>query len=225
MIKIFYEDKFLVVCEKAVGVLSEEVNRKRNMPEILRAETGAYNIFTLHRLDKAVGGVMVYAKSKKATPKLSADFREHRVTKEYLAVVKGEPRNDSGVFEDFLFRDSKNNKSYVVKTLRRGAKTAKLEYSLIDKAKIGDQTFSLVKIKLFTGRTHQIRVQFSSRKMPLLGDEKYGGKDKKCNISLWSAHLSFSHPITGEMIDCVSLPPDKYPFNLFGGIDKVFNKR
>lgn len=220
MLNILYQDKFIVVCEKPVGILSEEVSKKRNMPSLLKEQVKAYKISVVHRLDKLVGGVMVFSKNAKATANLSRMILEHKLTKEYLAVVKGKPENESGVFEDILFKDSSKNKSFVVKTLRKGAKQAKLEYKVIKTIKRGLEELSLVKIKLHTGRTHQIRVQFSSRKMPLLGDEKYGGADKNCKIALWSTHLEFDHPILKQKINIYSFPENKYPWNLFGKIDE-----
>ena len=215
MINILFEDKFIIVCEKPQGVLSEWHERQKNMPDLLKKQSKAFKISVIHRLAKPVGGVMVFSKHPKATANLAKAVQNHQLTKEYYAVVKGKPQPDSGVFEDILFRDSKNNKSYVVKTLRKGAKPAKLSYKLIDTVDSPEGVLSLVKVKLFTGRTHQIRVQFASRKLPLLGDEKYGGKSAKCDISLWSAHLKFSHPVLFSDIDITLLPPQKYPWNLF----------
>lgn len=219
MIKVLYQDKYIIVCEKPVNILSEQQsNTLRTMPDILKKMTGAYKIDTLHRLDKMVGGAMVYSKSEKATKVLSRDIREHRFTKEYLAVVHGIPEQFSGEMKDFLFKDSKNNKSYVVKTLRRGAKEASLEYETLVSAKTDKgNDVSLVKIRLHTGRTHQIRVQFSSRKHPLLGDGKYGSTDNGCFIALWAYHLSFRHPVNFQKtVDEISLPPIKdYPWKIF----------
>lgn len=222
MINILYEDKYIIVCEKPVGVLSEEIPHKRNMPDLLKQQTKAYKINVLHRLDKLVGGVMVFSKHPKATAGLSKAILNREITKEYLAVIKGVPHSKIGVMEDYLFKDSKINKSFVVKTLRKGAKQAKLEYEVLDTKKSEGADVSLVKIRLHTGRTHQIRVQFSSRQMPLVGDEKYGGADKKCKIALWSAHLGFKHPISRNEVDIKLMPPKNYPWDLFQNIDKFF---
>jgi len=219
MIKVLYEDKFIIVCEKPVNILSEkQTNTLRTMPDILKKMTGAYSIDTLHRLDKMVGGTMVYSKSSKATKILSADIRDHRIIKEYLAVVHGAPEPKMGEMKDYLFKDSKKNKSFVVKTLRKGAKEASLEYEVLStKEKAEGEAISLVKIRLHTGRTHQIRVQFSSRKHPLLGDGKYGSHDNGCFIALWSHHLEFNHPIfKKERVSQFSFPPlSSYPWKLF----------
>ena len=171
MIELIYNDKFITVCIKPVGVLSERGNAKeRNMPELLKKATGAYKIDTVHRLDKAVGGLMVYSKNQIASSSLSKQIADRKMIKEYLAVVHGSLPEKSGEMCDYLFKDSSKCKSFVVKNERKGAKFAKLEYKLLGSADYKGEKFSLVKIRLCTGRTHQIRVQFSSRKMPLAGD-------------------------------------------------------
>ncbi len=219
MIKVLYEDKFIIVCEKPVNILSEkQTNTFRTMPDILKKMTGAYAIDTLHRLDKMVGGTMVYSKSSKATKVLSRDIKEHRLIKEYLAIVHGRPNPESGEMKDFLFKDSKNNKSFVVKTLRKGAKEASLEYKVLNTLKNDkNEEMSLVRIRLHTGRTHQIRVQFSSRRHPLVGDGKYGSHDNGCFIALWSHNLEFRHPIFAKnKISEQSYPNiNQYPWKLF----------
>lgn len=186
------------------------------MPELLKGQTKSYKISVVHRLDKLVGGIMVFSKNPKATASLSKMIAEHKMVKEYLAVVNGKPAEKSGIYEDILFKDSTKNKSFVVKSLRKGAKQAKLEYECIKTVEFNSKIYSLVKIRLHTGRTHQIRVQFSSRKMSLVGDEKYGGMDKKCKIALWSTHLEFEHPVTRQKINLFSFPENKYPWNIFG---------
>ncbi len=219
MINVLYEDKFIIVCEKPTNILSEkQSNTFRTMPDILKKMTGAYSIDTLHRLDKMVGGTMVYSKSSKATKVLSADIRDHRLIKEYLAIVHGRPEPEAGEMKDFLFKDSAKNKSFVVKTLRKGAKEASLSYEVLETRKTDkNEEISLVKIRLHTGRTHQIRVQFSSRRHPLLGDGKYGSHDNGCFIALWSHHLEFKHPvIKNKTVSEFSFPNlGAYPWKLF----------
>ncbi len=217
MIKVLYKDKHIIVVEKPVNILSEhQTNTLRTMPDIIKKMTGAYKVDVVHRLDKMVGGTMVYSLNGKATKVLSDMVRNHKIVKEYLAVVHGKPETDEGEMRDFLFKDSAKNKSFVVKTLRRGAKEASLEYKLIKTLETESGFVSLVKIRLHTGRTHQIRVQFSSRKMPLLGDGKYGSHDNGCFIALWSHHLGFRHPTFKKDIDEYSLPPkNNYPWKLF----------
>lgn len=203
---ILYSDKQLTLCVKPVGVLSEE----GGMPELLKEETGAGHL-CVHRLDRAVGGLMVYAKTPLAAGKLSAQIADRSFIKEYLAIVSGRPEDEKGVMRDLLFKDSAKNKGYVVKRMRKGVKEAELEYELLS----SNETSSLVRILLKTGRSHQIRVQFSSRAMPLLGDVKYGSTEKGCNIALWSNRLCFRHPVSGALLDFSAPPPEEYPWNLF----------
>lgn len=210
-IKILYEDEHLIICIKPVGVLSQS-GAGANMPELLK-EHG--EIFTLHRLDKEVGGIMVFAKTHDAAGKMSAIISDGKMDKEYFAVICGTTENKSGIYEDLLFKDSSKNKSFVVKRMRKGVKKASLEYEMQSAAIKDGNCYSLVKIKLHTGRTHQIRVQFSSRGLPLLGDRKYGGKSEKCKTALWSYSLSFTHPFTNKKL-CICAPtPDIYPWNMF----------
>lgn len=204
-----------MVCEKPVGVLSEASERAKNMPDLVKKQTKSYKISVVHRLDKAVGGLMVFSKNPKSTAFLSRQIQNREMLKEYYAVIKGKPEQDEGIFEDILFRDKQKNKSFVVKTERKGAKYAKLEYRVIQSVNSDEGVLTLVKVRLHTGRTHQIRVQFASRKMPLLGDEKYGGKSEKCNISLFSCHLAFRHIGKEKLVDISLNPPKKYPWNLF----------
>lgn len=214
MIKFLYHDKYIVLCIKPVGVLSEPFSRERNLPDMLQKQTGAYKIDVIHRLDRNVGGVMVYSKSRKATEILAKMMAAHHFEKEYLAVVEGK-LPESGVMEDFLVKDKKNCKVFVSKDGRPDVKYAKLEYTVLAERK----GLSLVKVQLHTGRTHQIRVQFSSRGFPLVGDTKYGKQGTKDNgktpIALFSYRLAFAHPITREPIECVQLPPTNGPFALF----------
>lgn len=190
MLDILFEDEFLIVCIKPVGLLSQTDSKGgESMITLLEEHTGN-NIYPLHRLDREVGGVMVYAKSKESAAALSRDIAENRFKKEYVAVVHGVPQEDEAVFKDLLFKDSSKNKSFVVKKERKGVKKASLEYKTI----ATNNDLTAVKILLHTGRTHQIRVQFASRKMPLAGDKKYGAKDEFKNIGLMSYKLTFEHP-------------------------------
>lgn len=206
-LKILYQDKDIVVCLKPVGVLSES----GGMPELLKKQCGFKEVYTVHRLDRAVGGVMVYAISPKAAAKLGEAMSSGLFKKEYLALVQGTPGEKSGILRDLLFKDSAKNKSYVVKRMRKGVREAELEYSVI----ASRDDISLLRIGLHTGRSHQIRVQFSSRKMPLVGDVKYGSTRKDCDIALFSAALSFPHPKSGEVISFNAPAPDALPWNEF----------
>ncbi len=190
--EILFEDNELIVCIKERGLLSEE-SEKPNIVTLLKEHTKG-EIFPVHRLDKDVGGVMVYAKTKKSAAELSKQAGDRTMEKTYLARIHGTPKEKSGVLEDLLFFDKQKNKSFTVKKERKGVKKAMLSYTVID----SNETASLVQIKLMTGRTHQIRVQFASRKMPLCGDRRYGAKDDFKIIALWSEELSFMHPETGK---------------------------
>ena len=177
--------------------------------KILAEQTGS-DIFPVHRLDTAVGGTMVFAKNSKTAAQLSKQITDGSFKKRYLAVVSGKPEEESGFFEDLLFKDSSKNKSYVVKRERKGVKKAKLGYELI----ASKDNMSLVKVLLYTGRSHQIRVQFASRKMPLIGDGKYGSKDNRCAVALWSNEIAFT--FKNEEVSFISEPEkDKFPWNLF----------
>ncbi len=167
---IYQQTPHYVVCEKPHGVESE-----KQMPHLLCAQLGLSVLYTVHRLDKETAGVMVYAKTKEAAARFSQQIQQGDFEKTYLAVVKGTPDPTAGTFTDLLFRDRQKNKSYVVKRMRKGVKEAVLSYETLESVSVEGIPHSLVKIRLQTGRTHQIRVQFSSRNLPLLGDKKYGG--------------------------------------------------
>ncbi len=220
MIKTFYEDKYIIVCEKPVGVLSEFVLGQKNMPEMLKKQTGVYKIDTIHRLDRNVGGVMVYSKNGKATLPLAKMMANHKFTKEYLAVIHGELKEKSGVFEDYLVKDKTACKVFAVKRPTEKSKYAKLEYTVLEEK----DGLSLVRVKLHTGRTHQIRVQFASRGYYLLGDTKYGEQSENDNgktpIALWSYHLGFKHPLFDKILSIVSIPPAKSVFFRFKWLKK-----
>lgn len=201
--EILFEDKDVIVAIKERGLLSEE-NSKPNMVTHLKEHTKG-EIFPVHRLDKDVGGVMVYAKTKKAASELSKQAGDRTMEKTYLAVLHGAPEGKSGILEDLLFFDKGKNKSFTVKKERKGVKKALLSYNVLnEKAEL-----SLVEVKLMTGRTHQIRVQFASRKMPLVGDRRYGAKDDSKIIALWSKEISFIHPAKGERMSFQNLPQEE----------------
>lgn len=209
-IKILYEDEHIAAVIKPVNVPSEDMPGERGMVSLLG--DGRKEIFLLHRLDKPVGGVMIFAKTKKAAAELSRDIAEHRFSKEYLAIGGGILEKKSGEMRDLLFKDSKKNRSYVVNRERKGVKEAILDYEVIAE-KNGR---SLVRVSLRTGRTHQIRVQMSHRKLPLCGDGKYGSREK-CDISLYSCRISFVHPVSKEKMCFTSLPDDSlFPWSEFG---------
>lgn len=190
--EILYSDKDLAVCIKPIGLDSEH-----EVPEALCAALGG-EVFPIHRLDKNVGGVMVYARSKKAAAALSKALQDGSLVKEYVALVHGTPTED-GDWEDLLFKDSSKNKVFVVKKERKGVKKARLEFRRLTEGEC-----SLVRIRLHTGRSHQIRVQFSSRGFPLLGDHKYGARDEHTAPMLFSCCITF--PFAGKMHRYEALP-------------------
>ncbi len=208
MIEILYENRDYIVCVKPVGVQSQN-DGAEDMVKLLKAQTGS-EIFPVHRLDTAVGGTMVFAKTKKSAAELSKQITDKSFKKIYLAVLSGVPENKTGTLDDLLFRDSSKNKVFVVKRERRGVKKASLDYSVLSE----NDGKALVRVLLHTGRTHQIRVQFSSRGLPLLGDGKYGSRDNRCTVALWSESVEF---ISGRETVKYQSSPDygKYPWNLF----------
>ena len=183
--EILYSDKDIVVCLKPIGLDSEH-----QVPEALIAALGG-EIFPLHRLDLNVGGVMVYARTKAAAAQFSRMIQENKLIKEYVALVHGDvpPQGD---WQDLLFKDSRKNKVFVVKRQRNGVKAARLEFQ-----RLSTDSPALVRVRLHTGRTHQIRVQFSSRGFPLLGDRKYGARDEYNAPMLYSCAITF--PYKGEV--------------------------
>lgn len=194
--ELLYTDPEILVCVKPVGLDSEH-----QVPEALKDQLGG-EIFPLHRLDKNVGGVMVYARTKQAAAKFSQMIQQGLMTKEYVALVHGTPP-ESGVWEDLLFKDSSKNKVFVVNRLRAGVKQAKLEFTRLSQ---GDE--SLVRVKLHTGRSHQIRVQFASRGYSLVGDRKYGAKDNVSAPMLYSCRIAF--PYLGKTAEFSHLPTWAY---------------
>ena len=188
--EILYSDRELAVCVKPVGLDSEQ-----QLPEALKGLLGG-TLFPVHRLDKNVGGVMVYARTKPAAAALSKLIQDGSLVKEYVAKVHGQPP-ETGDWQDLLFKDSRKNKVFVVKRQRTGVKAARLEFK-----RIGD---GLVRIRLHTGRSHQIRVQFASRGFPLMGDHKYGARDELSAPMLFSCRITF--PWKGQALQFEQLPP------------------
>lgn len=221
--KILYEDKYLIVAEKPVGVESQKSSAgKPDMLTLLsqyRLAMGedAY-VGLVHRLDTATGGAMIYSKREDVTGKLSALVQSGDYGKVYLAVVHGTPEEKNGEMRDLLYHDKMKNKSFVCSKERKGVKDAILNYRTLASANTENGIMSLVEVELITGRTHQIRVQFASRKMPLVGDGKYGSRDNKATCALWSHKVELAHPVTKKMVECKSLPDKGYPWNLFNDL-------
>lgn len=209
-IPIIYKDKSIVVCIKPVGQDSEA-----DMPRLLRSQLNIPEAFCVHRLDRAVGGVMVYALDAGSAAALSRQISDRCFEKEYLAVVHGKMEAQRDTLTDLLFHDRAKNKSYVVRRRRAGVKEAVLDYLVCGEA----EGFSLLRVRLHTGRTHQIRVQLASRRHPLAGDAKYGSPRRDCGTALFSRALGFCHPVTGEAMRFTAPLPGGYPWNLFHIID------
>lgn len=214
MIDIIYEDSSIAVCIKPSGIQSQASADGKDMITLLNAhfESNAEKAQALpvHRLDRETSGVMVYAKTSAAAAKLSEQITKNEIKKRYYAVIKGSPEEKEGVLKDLLFRDKQKNKSFVVKKMRKGVREASLEYKIIGEC----EGLSLLDVLLHTGRTHQIRVQFASRKLPLYGDGRYGGGSG--NLALFSHSLEFAHPVSGEELVFTALPDtNEYPWNKF----------
>ncbi len=207
-IKVLYEDKYLILCEKPAGMPSQpDMSGQDDCQSCLLQKYPT--VMLVHRLDTPTGGVMVFAKDKKTAGKLSSLVQNHDIdgvfgmAKTYLAVLPGDPQFCEGEIKDLLFHDKQKNKSFVAEKERKGVKQASLIWKRIAQSSDGKL---LIAVHLQTGRTHQIRVQFSSRGYPLCGDGKYGSRVKCPFIALWSYSLSFIHPITKERISGVSIP-------------------
>lgn len=207
MIDILYSDHDLSVVIKPAGVLSQSDGAQNGMEKLLSEQLSG-EVYPVHRLDQPVSGVMVYARTKAAAAKLSAQMQEGEFHKQYLCLCEGhlEP---SGDMTDYLYKDMRTGKTYPVKSLRKGVREARLTYEVLSEK----DNVSLCRVTLLTGRSHQIRAQFASRKHPLLGDGRYGSK-KNCPIALFSHRLAFSHPTTGEELSFEAQPKGK-PWELF----------
>lgn len=217
MINIIYEDNHLLVVEKPVNIpVQADISGDEDLLNMLKKylkekydKPGEAYLGLVHRLDRPVGGVMVFAKTSKAASRLSKQVQKHELKKIYYAVIEGKV-SDSGVFKDKLKKDEKTNITYV----SDDGKDAELSYNLVGFI----NNLSLVKINLKTGRSHQIRVQFASRKIPLYGDQKYNPKAIKNQIALFAAKLEFKHPVTKEVMSFELPLPERYPFTLFKGL-------
>ena len=209
--EILYEDRDILVCIKPPRVLSTD--EPGGLPDLVREALGdpQANLRTVHRLDRVVSGLMVLARSKKAASELSRQIREDPFSKEYLAAVHGRLSEKQGSFRDLLARDSAERKTYVTDQPGRDVREAVLHYRVVSET----EDLSKVRIRLITGRTHQIRCQFSSRGLPLVGDRKYSTLEDDCEIALWSCRLAFLHPYTGKPVEFTAEPPAVYPWTCF----------
>jgi len=220
-ISILYEDNHLLVVEKPVNmpvqgdssgdedfltILKNDIKIRYNKP-------GNVYLGLVHRLDRPVGGVMVFAKTSKAASRLSDVIRRNKLERKYIGVVRGKPRKNESRLEHYLYKDTKKNKVHAVSANHRHAKKAILEYETIGSA----EQLSLLSVQLHTGRSHQIRVQLATMGCPLYGDQKYGQHVNRPGqqIALWAHSLSFPHPTTKEVMTFTSSPPNDYPWMLF----------
>lgn len=212
--EILYQDTCFLICIKPARVLSTD--EPGGLPGLVREALGdpKADVRTVHRLDRVVSGVMVLARSANAASELSRQIREDQFRKEYLAVVHGRPENPEGTLHDLLARDKARRMTFVAEAPGKGVQEAALSYRVLEYA----NGMSLVRVRLHTGRTHQIRVQFSSRGMPLVGERKYAVLDDPCEIALWSAKIGFYHPGTGEWVEFSKEPPAVFPWTEFGRI-------
>lgn len=206
-IPILHHGDGFVVCLKPVGVDSEAAG----MPALLTGQLHVPALFCVHRLDRAVGGVMVYALDRDAAASLSRQISSGRFEKEYRAVIHGQLEEKEAVLRDLLFHDRTRNKSYAVTRKRAGVREAALDYRVLREA----EGCSLLSVRLHTGRTHQIRVQFASRGHPLLGDVKYGSPRGDCPIALYSHRLGFADPVSGKALNFAAPPPGGSPWDMF----------
>lgn len=215
MIELLFSDKDIIVCKKPCGVLSQkDAMGQEGLPEILSEQLNIKTVYPVHRLDRPVGGVMVFAKTKTAAAALSG---EGAFEKTYLALVTG-MKDDfplAGEMVDYLYKDGAKGKSFVVKSDRKGAKQARLAYRVLESAETEWGRLTLVRVRLFTGRTHQIRVQFASRGMSLAGDGKYGSRIKSESIALWSYMIAMKHPVTKKTQVFYSCPENNGVWGAF----------
>ena len=210
MIDILHLDERIIVCIKPSGVLSTDEDG--GLPQLLQEQLELeHRPRTVHRLDRVVSGLMVLARGAKSASILSEQVMSHSFGKEYLAVIHGCPTQKSGTLTDLLGRDKARKMTYVAQEPGKDVREAILDYEVLGEA----EGTSLVHITLHTGRTHQIRVQFSSRGMPLVGERKYSTLEDDCPIALWSCRLRFDHPFTKEPMEFRAVPPAQQPWNLF----------
>lgn len=209
--EILYQDPSILVCIKPAGVRSTD--EPGGLPSLVREALGdpKAGVRTVHRLDQVVSGLMVLARTAAAASELSRQLREGQFRKEYLAVVHGHPPEDHGTLTDLLLRAKAERKTYVVHQLEKGVQEAVLDYQALGRT----ADLTLVSIILRTGRTHQIRAQFSSRGLPLVGDRKYSLLEDGCPIALWSHRLAFLHPQSGRPVEFVHEPPEIEPWTAF----------
>ena len=206
--ELVYVDDDILVCLKPARVLSTD--EPGGVPDLCREALGdpKADVRTVHRLDRVVAGLMVLARNAKSASELSRQIRDNEFQKEYLAVVHGGPVENEGTLVDLLGRDKARKMTFVATEMAKGVQEAVLDYWVLNRA----PEMTKVQIRLHTGRTHQIRVQFASRGWPLVGERKYSERDDPCEIALWSCRLAFTHPKTGEKMEFTHQPPMEFPW-------------
>ena len=212
MIKVIYEDNHIIVVEKTPNIPSQEdktgdidmLSLVKDYIKVKYNKPGNVYLGLVHRLDRPVGGIMIFAKTSKAASRLSEEVRNKTLKKKYLAVVDGKFENQEGTLEDYLYKDERNNMSKVVNATKKNAKLAKLDYKVLVYDEV--KNLSLVEINLHTGRHHQIRVQLSNFEHSIFGDQKYGTRGQGKQIALWAYKLKIVHPTTKEELEFEDLP-------------------
>lgn len=224
-VNVIYEDNHIIVVEKPVNIPSQgdktgDIDMLTIIKEYLKKKynkPGNVYLGLVHRLDRPVGGVMVFAKTSKAAARLSEEVREKIFKKTYLVIVNGKFSKTKGILEDYLLKNEKKNMSKVVKEGTKNSKLAKLDYEVL---KYNEETnLSVLKINLHTGRHHQIRVQLSSRDHSIYGDQKYGGRGHGKQIALWAYKLQIVHPISKQTMEFVSIPKQEGSWKILEGIN------
>jgi 23S rRNA pseudouridine1911/1915/1917 synthase len=218
-LKIIYEDNQIIVVEKYPGILSQADGKDQDdlLSEVKKyikvkySKPGDVYLGLLHRLDKPVGGVMVFARTTKAAGRLNDQMKKKEIIKEYFAVVNGTPPAERGILEGYICKDVQTNISVLCDKDREGAKFASLSYEAVSQA----EGYSLLRVRLMTGRSHQIRVQLAGMGNPVVGDRKYGTDDSHHTAALWACRISLIHPVTKEMMQFVSLPEKTGIWNKF----------
>lgn len=219
-ITVLYQDDCLTVCVKPAGMPSQaDPSGARDLLDALEEQTKTRH-YLIHRLDRAVGGVMVFARTKASAAALSAAVASHDgFEKTYLAILGG-VCDGSGTLTDYLYHDKRLRKAFVVSRARQGVREAVLHYTRLATGDYGGNPVSLVRVQLLTGRFHQIRVQFASRGLSLVGDGKYGSRIK-APLALWASEVSFTHPATGRKMTFATLPPPCLPWSRFPDLPEL----
>ena len=223
-LNVIYEDNHIIVVEKTVNIPSQgdktgDIDMLTIVKQYLKEKynkPGNVYLGLVHRLDRPVGGVMVFAKTSKAAARLSEQVREKIFKKKYLVIANGKFNKNSGILEDYLLKNEKNNMSKSVPEGTENAKYSKLEYEVLKYD--SDLDLSVLRINLYTGRHHQIRVQLSSRGHSIYGDQKYGGRGHGKQICLWAYELTIMHPITKEEMTFKAIPNKEKSWKILEGI-------